>query len=63
MIRVVVDAMGGDYAPREIVQGAVEGAREHNIEVVLVADLPDQKRQNRLIPKLNSAVSAKPSAY
>lgn len=36
MIRVVVDAMGGDYAPREIVRGAVEGARGHNIEVVLV---------------------------
>ncbi|MCL0041384.1 phosphate acyltransferase PlsX [Dehalococcoidia bacterium] len=36
MIRVVVDAMGGDYAPREIVRGAVEGARGRNIEVVLV---------------------------
>ncbi|MCD5412972.1 MAG: phosphate acyltransferase PlsX [Dehalococcoidia bacterium] len=36
MIRVVVDAMGGDYAPREIVRGAVEGARGHNVEVVLV---------------------------
>lgn len=36
MIKLVVDAMGGDYAPREIVWGAVEGARERNIEVVLV---------------------------
>lgn len=35
MIRIVVDAMGGDYAPRETVRGAVEGAREGNIEVVL----------------------------
>ncbi|MBT9148812.1 MAG: phosphate acyltransferase PlsX [Dehalococcoidia bacterium] len=36
MIRVVVDAMGGDYAPREIVRGAVEAARQPNIEVILV---------------------------
>jgi len=36
MIRIVVDAMGGDYAPREIVRGAVEGARGRDIEVVLV---------------------------
>ncbi|MDD5094212.1 MAG: phosphate acyltransferase PlsX [Dehalococcoidia bacterium] len=34
--RIVVDAMGGDYAPREIVKGAVEAARELNAELVLV---------------------------
>lgn len=36
MIKIVVDAMGGDYAPGEIVLGAIEAARERNIEVVLV---------------------------
>ena len=37
MIKVAVDAMGGDYAPAEIVKGAVEVARERpQIEVILV---------------------------
>jgi glycerol-3-phosphate acyltransferase PlsX len=36
MTKVVVDAMGGDYAPREIVPGAIEAARGRNIEVILV---------------------------
>ncbi len=35
-VRVAIDAMGGDYAPQEIVSGAVEAAREGNIESVLV---------------------------
>ena len=37
-IRVAVDAMGGDYAPRETVQGAIESLSRHDIEVVLVGD-------------------------
>jgi glycerol-3-phosphate acyltransferase PlsX len=36
MIRIAVDAMGGDYAPREVVQGAVLAAREYGIAVQLV---------------------------
>ncbi|MBP2650134.1 MAG: Phosphate acyltransferase [Firmicutes bacterium] len=37
-MKVAIDAMGGDYAPEEIVAGAVEGAREYGCEVVLVGD-------------------------
>jgi glycerol-3-phosphate acyltransferase PlsX len=33
---VIVDAMGGDYAPQEIIQGAIQAAREDGIEIVLV---------------------------
>jgi len=33
---VIVDAMGGDYAPHEIVQGAIDAAREFGIEIMLV---------------------------
>ena len=33
---VIVDAMGGDYAPLEIVQGAIQAAREDGIEILLV---------------------------
>ncbi len=35
-MRVAVDTMGGDHAPREIVAGAVRAARELGIEVLLV---------------------------
>lgn len=38
-IRIAVDAMGGDYAPRDVVQGSVAAAREMpSVEVVLVGD-------------------------
>lgn len=33
---VIVDAMGGDHAPREIVEGAIQAAREFGIEIILV---------------------------
>jgi glycerol-3-phosphate acyltransferase PlsX len=37
MARVVVDAMGGDHAPGEIVRGAIDAAAE-GVDVVLVGD-------------------------
>jgi len=36
VIRVALDAMGGDYAPQEMVRGAVAAAAERGVEVVLV---------------------------
>lgn len=36
MVRIAVDAMGGDYAPREVVYGAVLAAREFGVAVQLV---------------------------
>ncbi len=36
MIKVAVDAMGGDNAPVEIVKGAVEAVKELDVKVVLV---------------------------
>ncbi|HEX4953563.1 MAG TPA: phosphate acyltransferase PlsX [Thermoanaerobaculia bacterium] len=38
MIKIAVDAMGGDFAPRAIVEGAWRAAREDGINVVLVGD-------------------------
>jgi glycerol-3-phosphate acyltransferase PlsX len=35
-MKIAVDAMGGDFAPGEIVKGAVAGAREHGAGVILV---------------------------
>jgi len=44
-IRVAVDAMGGDYAPEEIVKGALLAARKDDLEVFLVGatDVLNQK--------------------
>ncbi|HWI55457.1 MAG TPA: phosphate acyltransferase PlsX [Desulfobacteria bacterium] len=37
-MKIVVDAMGGDHAPAEIVAGAVEAVKELGIEVILVGE-------------------------
>jgi glycerol-3-phosphate acyltransferase PlsX len=36
MIRIAVDAMGGDHAPREIVHGSILAAQEYGIAIQLV---------------------------
>ena len=41
MIRIAVDAMGGDFAPAEIVKGAVQASQEFEAEILLVGD-PNQ---------------------
>jgi len=35
-MKIAVDAMGGDHAPREIVRGAVESARSNGLSMILV---------------------------
>ncbi len=37
-MRIAVDAMGGDHAPQQIVEGAVLAAREYDYRIVLVGD-------------------------
>ena len=37
-MKIAVDAMGGDYAPLEIVFGAVRAAKKYHCEIVLVGD-------------------------
>jgi len=37
-VKIAVDAMGGDFAPREVVRGALQAAREYGISVILVGD-------------------------
>lgn len=36
MIRIALDAMGGDHAPAEIVKGAVQASLEYPVEIILV---------------------------
>ncbi len=46
IIRIAVDAMGGDYAPDEIVKGAILAAqRGENIEVILVGPIDLLKKK------------------
>lgn len=35
-IRIALDGMGGDFAPQEVVRGAVEAARQGGVEIILV---------------------------
>jgi glycerol-3-phosphate acyltransferase PlsX len=37
-LRIALDAMGGDLAPKATLEGAIEAARDFQIEVVLVGD-------------------------
>jgi glycerol-3-phosphate acyltransferase PlsX len=37
-MRIAIDAMGGDHAPREIVAGALEAALDFQVEIILVGD-------------------------
>jgi len=55
MIKIAIDAMGGDQAPQEIVAGAIDAAREFNIHVILVGyreriEFELQKHQTRDLP-------------
>jgi len=35
-IKISIDAMGGDYAPEEIVKGSIIGARKYEVGIILV---------------------------
>jgi phosphate acyltransferase len=39
-MKIAVDAMGGDHAPREVVRGAVQAARENGFSLILVGQEP-----------------------
>ena len=38
-VRVAVDAMGGDYAPEELIKGAILAAQKDDVEIVLVGSM------------------------
>ncbi len=44
-VRVALDAMGGDHAPVETVEGAVLAARSANVEMILVGDQDPVERE------------------
>jgi glycerol-3-phosphate acyltransferase PlsX len=44
-MRIAVDAMGGDHAPREIVRGAIDYAQRSSDEIILAGDVPRLERE------------------
>ena len=56
-MRIALDAMGGDHAPAEVVRGAVESAKEHKIEVVLVGQQEAIRSQLDLYGQTGLALS------
>jgi glycerol-3-phosphate acyltransferase PlsX len=44
-MKIAVDAMGGDFAPQEIVAGAVEAARDFGISVILTGPIDVLQRE------------------
>ena len=50
MMRVALDAMGGDHAPREAVAGAAEAVRDLDVEVILVGPAERLKDELRHVP-------------
>ncbi len=57
MIKIAVDAMGGDYAPREIVHGAVLAARDLGVAIQLVGP-PEVIEKELARHKINAAKMA-----
>ena len=53
-MKVIVDAMGGDNAPRSNVQGALNAVKKYGVDVVLVGDgqilLPPPSAARRIPP-------------
>jgi glycerol-3-phosphate acyltransferase PlsX len=50
-VRIAIDAMGGDYAPAEIVAGALRAKEELGVKILLVGDT--QKIEAVIPPKTN----------
>lgn len=44
-VRIAVDTMGGDYAPEEVIKGAVQAARELDVEIILAGPEADVRRE------------------
>src|SRR3990170_2222919 len=44
-MKIAVDAMGGDFAPQNIVEGAFWAVKEYGVKVVLVGDEDQVSRE------------------
>jgi len=46
-MKIAVDAMGGDYAPEEVVKGAVSALEERDLEIILLGDIEKVKEESK----------------
>ncbi|MDR1113856.1 MAG: phosphate acyltransferase PlsX [Candidatus Margulisbacteria bacterium] len=53
-MRIALDAMGGDYAPAEVVKGAVAAAKDESLTVILVGDQAKVGLELKKYPKKNN---------
>ena len=44
-MKIAVDAMGGDYAPHEIIKGVIAAVDEYNVEIILVGNEQQIKKE------------------
>lgn len=51
-LKILVDAMGGDKAPEEIVKGAIKASNDLDVEIILIGD------ENKIKPYLQAANSS-----
>lgn len=59
-VRIAVDATGGDYAPGEVVTGAIRAKEELGIQVLLVGD-PEQIKDSVADPEILSGIEIIPA--
>ena len=59
-VRIAVDATGGDYAPAEVVAGAIRAKEELGVEIILVGD-PEQINASASQPGLLSQIEIVPA--
>lgn len=44
-MKIVIDAMGGDYGPSVVIEGAVQAAKEYGVGIVFIGDAEKIKRE------------------
>lgn len=61
-MKIIVDAMGGDYAPEVVIEGAITAVRQYAIEVGLVGDETKIKSLLKKAKYTGSNISVYPSS-
>ncbi len=56
-MRIAVDGMGGDYAPKVVVEGAVAAALEYGFDIVIVGDRSRIDAELSKIPSVPASIS------
>jgi glycerol-3-phosphate acyltransferase PlsX len=54
-MKIAIDAMGGDYAPEEIVKGTIKGAKEYDADIILAG--PSERIKGELAKHDHSGVN------